>query len=442
MRLGRILALVTVLTLVASGCGAVGGNSGTSFEAEFERAFNLFEGGEVRVLGVEAGSIDEVIVEPGSDRVRVRMTLEPDIEVPADAQAVAIQGALLGERYIQIHPAHTEGPTLEDGDVIPLARTQVPTEFEEAFESLNETLEALDEDEVARLVTNLADTLDGQGEPLGETLEAVRDMITALRQSDTDLVRLARTLGDLNEGIADRADAMGQQFADLGVVAESLASDRADLDRTIDSLLRMIRVLGDVVETHRDNLTADLDTLTSVGRTIERNLDQYAIFLQGQAELFRHAERIIPFDRNWLPVVNHTTEGIEDKLLDRLSQRLVGLCLRLDVAECATLDFWAGLLEGEVLGDDETLCLEPLVPCPEDGDGDTQDAGDESFVPFGEALERSFERVPELGERLQQDTERRRAEADGPDDDAAGDGGSTGLIDRGGLGSQPLGGAR
>lgn len=401
------LTILVVLAVVSAACqlGPGGAAGGPTIEAEFDRAFNLFEGGEVRVLGVASGSIEDVIVEPGSDRVRVRMLMHPDVEVPAEAEATVVEEALLGERYVQISPAYTGGEKMEEGDVIPLERTEVPIEFEEAFQSLNDTLQALDEDEVARLVTNLAETLDGQGQPLADTLESVRGMISALRQSDQELVQLANTLVDLNETIGSRADAMGQQFADLGVVAESLASDRADLDRTISSLLRMIRVMGDVVATHRGTLTRDLETLTQVGRTINRdeggwsNLGEYELFLEGQAELFRHAERVIPLDRNWIPVVNHTGEGIEDKLADRLTQRLVGLCLRLDVAGCADEDFWVDLLEGEFDGGD--LCLEPVAPCPEEDGG---------AVPLGEAVDRAFEEVPELGERLR---EERRAEQQG-----------------------------
>jgi phospholipid/cholesterol/gamma-HCH transport system substrate-binding protein len=378
MRIGICLVVALAAVLVA-GCGAFGGSGdGLVIEVEFERTFNLFEGSQVRVVGVDAGRVESVTVEPGSDIVRVRLRLHDGIQVPEDVSAVIVQGALLGERYVQLHPPYEGGRELTNGATIPLERTTVPTEFEEAFESLNDMLEALDPDEVARVVTNLADIVDGQGETLGETLESVRDMVAALRDSDEELVRMVRTLADLNETVATRAQAMGRQFENLNTLAATLASERADLDRSLQALAHMTEVLADLVATHRDNLEDDLAAVTRVGRTASRNLDHFGLFLEGQAELFRHAERAAFPERNWIVVRNHD-EAIHMVIADRVAQRLVGLCLRLGLEECDEVEFWeAQLADG--------LCLPPIVECPED------------MTTVGEALERALETIPDLGD--------------------------------------------
>lgn len=391
----RSVALVAVLAGTLGACAVFGGSSEDehiAITADFERTFNLFQGSRVRVVGVDSGKITKVDVERGSDRVRVEIELHKDVEVPADAGAVIVQSALLGERYVQLAPAYEGGPKMEDGAHIPLERTSVPVEFEEAFDSLESFLEGLDRDEVARLVTNLADVLDGQGESLGETIDSVRDVIVALRQSDEDLVRLARTLSDLNATVATRADAMAQQFVDLNTVAEALSSERADLDRALNSLLRMVRTVGDTVATHRGNLTEDISTITRLGRTIDRNHEHYADFIKGQAELFRHTSRgLHAQERNWTYVRNHY-DAVPELIADRLSQRLVGLCLRLEIEDCAEESFWTQRMPTR-------MCMPPVVPCP------TEEEGDEDVRSVTESLHEALQDVPELVERLSDDRE-------------------------------------
>jgi phospholipid/cholesterol/gamma-HCH transport system substrate-binding protein len=384
----RRWALILCLALVASACSPFGGNNdGLEIEAEFPRTFNLFEGSRVKVLGVDSGRIEEITIPEGGTHVLVRMRLHPDVQVPEDVGAAIIQGALLGERYIQLHPPYVDGPEMENGGRIPEERTVVPVEFEESFDALEDALETLDPDEVARLVVNLAGTLDGQGESLGEMIETLRDLIEAIRESDDELVDLAITLADLNETVGVRAEEIAEQYVNLGRVAESLADERVNLRRTLEGLLRMTTEVGDLVATHRPTLEEDIPTLARVGRTIGRNLDYYETYLIGQAEVYRHAVRVGDEIRNWGWTRNHY-DDMPRLISHRITQRLVGLCLRMGLDECADLDFWTGLLSDE-------MCLPPLVECPEG----------EEMPSVADELERSLDEVPELRERLEEERE-------------------------------------
>jgi hypothetical protein len=187
-----------------------------------------------------------------------------------------------------------------------------------------------------------------------------------------------------------RAEEIAKQYSDLGRLAESLASERAGLQGTLESLNRMAFQVGDLLETHRPTVEEDLETITRVTRTLERNLDLWPRYLEGQAEVYRHAKRVAPPERNWGYTRNHY-DAIPVLIGHRVQQRLVGLCLRLEIEECADPEFWA---EG---GSDE-LCLPPLVPCP----GDDEDG----MASVADELERAFEEVPELEERLREEDER------------------------------------
>ena len=361
----RGLGLAVVLAVLATGCAVLGGNDTYEVEATFARTYNLFPGSPVRVLGIDVGKVKQVSIEPGEDAVTATLTVNGDVELPADVGALIVPEALLGERYVQLDPPYTGGETLEPGAVIPLDRTQVPYEFDEVLENLNQFVEGLEPSEVGRFMSNLAEVLDDQGEQLGQTIDNAGEAIAVLKDNDEELVALASRLADLNETLGTRDEALGEIIEDWNTVTGSLVGDRQHIDGALTGLVRLTNRLSDLLQTHGEDLTADIAALTRVGRTANRNLDNLSLAILGSAELFRHAERVIDREEhNWLPLVNHFNE-LGPELAETIANRLVGICLAsgLTEEECEQIPLDDLLAGGE-------LCLPGVIPC-EDPDTPT-----------------------------------------------------------------------
>jgi phospholipid/cholesterol/gamma-HCH transport system substrate-binding protein len=379
----RTLTALLVVLLLASGCG-VFGNSGTyEVRAELTRSFNLFPGSPVKVLGVNVGQISDIVVPDGARNVEVIMRIDADVDIPEDTTAFVLPASLLGERYVQLG-AYDGGPALEDGARIPVDRTQVPFEFDEVMSSLEDFVGGLESDEVGRLVANLAETLDGQGAQLGRTIDSTTEAIGVLRNNDAELVALASRLADLNETLSSRDQELARLLQDFDLVAASLVGDRDDIDAALTGLVRVTAELDSLLTVNRSRLEDDIEVLTRVGRTVERNLANVSDAILYSAELFRHAERVIDRERAFLPLQNQTGE-LGEALTESIIFRIQGICLGagLDDGMCE-LDLLLDLLGGEV-------CIAPLFPCPEDGDA----------IPLEEALFNLVTEGPEeLGEAV------------------------------------------
>jgi phospholipid/cholesterol/gamma-HCH transport system substrate-binding protein len=398
----RRIALVLVVAVLGSAAGCtrqIPGQSDTmEVRAQFARSFNVFPGSDVRVLGVDVGRVTDVYVRDGAAEASVKMAIRRDVPLPRNVRAIIVPQALLGERYIQLFPPYTGGPRLGAGAFIRIDHTSVPAEFDEVLESLNAYLAGLDEDEVARLVTNLAQTLDGQGDELGQTLESARQAVDVLRDNDDALIALAARLSDLNEIVATRDQELGALIEDWNTLARSLADDGDDIDAALSGVARLTLELAGFLEANRTGLETDIAVLARVGRTAQRNLDQIALSVHAQSELYRHAERVMDFDSNWLPLIEHAEE-LPAAIADRLNNRLAGVCIRLGIDECSTVDFWEQRLPGE-------LCLPPVFPCP------ARPAGSDPVVTVPEALRDALELVPELEQGLREEAEQQRNELD------------------------------
>ncbi len=424
-RATTMVGLVAVLALVASACSGVLGDGGQELQMEFPTSFNLFSGSDVRVAGVNVGHITDISVPEGADAVTATLELSSDLDLPEDVRAVIIPQALLGERYIQLDPPYTGGPTYDMSQTLPTDRTAVPDDFDEVLDSLNDYLQALPKEEVARLVTNLATVLDGNGEELGVTLENAEVLIDVLEENDDEIVSLARRLADLNESLATRDEQIGSFIENFNTVAASLADDREEIDAAVDGLVRMTEELARLLGEHRGDLEEDIGTLTSLGRTAVRNLDQIDRFLFWSAELYRHSERVIDREHNWLPLTQHF-QDLAPLIADRVGDRLVGLCLRLELPDCETID-------DELPG---LMCFDPILPCE-------NAANPEETVSLSDALAQVLEDQPELREKLEEegrDLEDAVGDLDANGDGEA-DGGATDGSDEGDGADQNDGGA-
>lgn len=403
----RRIALLLALALLAGGCAAMPGGGDYTVTAELERSFNVFPGSPVRVAGVDVGTVEEVVVPDGATHVEARLRVREGTEIAADGQATVIPESLIGERYVQLEGLENEdGATLEDGATIPLDRTLVPYEFDEVLDNLNQFVGGLESDEFGRMLTNFAEVLDGQGGQLGSTIDEAHRAVGTLADNDQELVDLASRLSDLNETLATRDEQLGSVIDDFDTLMGSLAGDRVEIDAALDGLVRVTDELARLLETNRATLEEDIATLTRVGRTAQRNLDYLSLGVLSGAELFRHAERIIDRERNWIPLQTQLT-ALVPQLTDSLISRLQGLCLGAGLEEgtCAT-----DLLEDLVGG---LVCAPPVVPCRVEED-------EEPALPIEDALQNIIEAEPELGAAITDQLEENQQSRD-EDDDPSGD---------------------
>src|SRR5687767_8628504 len=105
---GIILALLAAAAFVM-----FQGEERKTLTAHFPRTIAVYEGSEVRVLGVPIGTVDSVT--PSGTDVVVTMSYDAKTKVPADAEAVIIAPSLVGDRFIQLTPVYEGGEVLEDG---------------------------------------------------------------------------------------------------------------------------------------------------------------------------------------------------------------------------------------------------------------------------------------------------------------------------------------
>jgi virulence factor Mce-like protein len=349
----RLVVAAVAASVILSGC-SFGRVSGQTYSAKFTRAVQVFPGINVRVLGVDVGTVTKT--ENVADGVRVTFRLEDgDVKLPAEVKAAVVPMSLLGERFIQLFPSYDGGPTLRPGSEIPLGRTAVPAEPDELLSSLQNYLGALDSDAVTRFVENAAEILQGNGDDLNRLIEGAAATVGTLAEKRDDLANLVVELNKLTLALGSRQAEVGQLIETYNTVAGTLTGNRKALEGTVSGLNAAALQLASLLLEHRTALDADINSLTLTGRTLDRNVELLADGTRWAADLFEGASRAVDFTHDWLRL-NNQGEPLAMLILQRLEERLIELCQDAGIPECATETYWAASVPS-------LFCFEP--PCAE-----------------------------------------------------------------------------
>jgi len=276
VRLHGIWLVVVGAMLAMSAC-SFGGGSHYKLIAYFPRAVSLYQSSNVRVLGLPSGTVDKI--EVLGDRVKVTMSMSSDVPVPADVHAQIVPQSLIGERYVQLFPAWKEGePKAEDGHEIGKGdniKTEVviPVEPDEALAALNDFLKALDPQGLGRLIGNLSDDLQGNGQKLNSALESISGLVGTLAQKDQQLVDIVDSFDRFTATLRTRETQLGDIIQTFSQASQVLADERENLKRLLASLAGLSQNTLELVAKHSAKLNTDVETLTHLAQSIDANLD-------------------------------------------------------------------------------------------------------------------------------------------------------------------------
>ena len=270
-RLALVLtgALLLVGVVAAGVAMASGGGGGTRhITAYFTRTIGLYQGNDVRILGVKVGKIDKLTVQ--GTRVKVEISYDGKYQLPSDVQAVIVPPSVVSDRYIQLTPAYTGGPVLADHAVLDTDRTQVPLEFDEIFRNLDQLNVALGPQgankhgALSRLIDISAKNLNGNGQVLNGALKQFSAAISTLAGSRTDLFATVRQLQKFTTTLAANDGGIRALNANLAKVGGQLAGERRDLGAALANLATALQLVDGFVHDNRNALTGDIHGLTKV----------------------------------------------------------------------------------------------------------------------------------------------------------------------------------
>lgn len=262
------LAAVLVLLGTAAVLVFTEDSSNRTATLHFARTVSVYEGTELRVMGVKIGSVTSVV--PQGDDVKVEVEYDEQYQLPADAKAAIITPTLVADRFIQVVPAYTGGPTLGDGAEIPMSRTAAPVELDEIYRSLSDLTVALGPNGANKngsldtLLQAGAKALEGNGTLGNQMLKNLSSATQTLGDNSGPLFDSVRNMSELTRVLAANDQVVSQFMSDLTSVSAQLAEDRGQLAAALAALSNAMDTVRTFVKDNRQAVVSNVEELTDV----------------------------------------------------------------------------------------------------------------------------------------------------------------------------------
>lgn len=272
--LARGIAVACVLALVVAVAvwWIFNGANTRKLVAYFDQAIGVYSGSDVDVLGVKVGTIDRVT--PVGTQVRVDLSVDRNVRIPANVHAVVVAPSVVSDRYVQLAPVYTGGPTLADGAVIPKDRTATPVELDQLYDSLDKVSTSLGpnganaDGSLSDLLNTLAHNLNGNGQNLHDTITQLSQLTRTLDSNKNDLFATVDNLAKFTQTLAD-SDATVRKFTqELTGVSGFLADQRTQLAAAVDQLGTALGQVQSFIQDNRAKLKSNVDNLAQVTKVL------------------------------------------------------------------------------------------------------------------------------------------------------------------------------
>ena len=300
MRQKRIGAACLVLLAVfgLSGCsewrganslplpGTEGGGPGAyTVQAQLPDVDNIERNSRVRVGDVTVGNVTKI--ERQGWHALVTMTINGDVDLPANATAAVGQTSLLGSLHVELAPPTDVPPEgkLKNGAVIQLASGSFYPSTEQALASVSLLLNGGGIAQIQEITHELSTAFRGREADLRSLIDELDKFIAYLNDQTGDIIAAAESLNKLAGQVAEQKPVVDQALKTIPQALDVLKDERDTLADALDQLGKFAALAADATNQSKENLVKNLQNIAPVlkslgdaGPALTRSLDFYSTF--------------------------------------------------------------------------------------------------------------------------------------------------------------------
>ncbi|ALM18675.1 Putative Mce family protein [Mycobacteroides abscessus subsp. abscessus] len=334
----RLIAAIGALALLVAavvGAGAYWVRSATdhiTLTAQFESASGLYESNVVAVLGMPVGKVTKITPMPGY--VEVQFTVDKNVRVPVDAQAVTLSTSILTDRQIELSPPFRGGPALKDGDTIGLDHTKTPVEFDRVLGMLDRLSLSLKGDgkgqgPVADVINPVSGIADGNGEKikagLGELSKALRLSSEGGATTREQLTAIVKNVSSLFDAAAANDGKLREFASTVHQLSQILDEEALGTGSTGRRFNELVKQAGDIVEANRDHLKQTILNSNTALKAVVDNQREISEWIDVQPLAWDNMYNAVDHDNKRLRVRFMTDRLVFESQMDKEICNMMGL---------------------------------------------------------------------------------------------------------------------
>ena len=300
MRMARLAAAATAAAIAVglSGCanwqganslplpGTEGSGAGAyTVQAQLPDVDNIERNSRVRVGDVTVGKVTKI--ERQGWNALLTMSLNGDVDLPANATATLGQTSLLGSLHVALAPPKDVPPEgkLHDGSLIPLASGSAVPSTEQTLAAVSVLLNGGGIGDIQEITRTLSTAFMGREDDLRSLIGQLDTFVTYLNDQTGDIIAATDSLNNLVGQLAAQKPVVDKALKTIPDALGVLKNERQTLVDAVDSLGKFSALAADSVDQTKENLVKELKDLGPVlksladsGPALTRSLDFFSTF--------------------------------------------------------------------------------------------------------------------------------------------------------------------
>ncbi|EHB49829.1 virulence factor Mce family protein [Mycolicibacterium rhodesiae JS60] len=291
---GRWLAVPAILLLLTgtTGCqwrglnslplpGTAGGGPGSfTIQAQLPNVTNLQPNSRVRVGDVTVGNVTKV--EMQGWHALLTMTLDGDVDLPANATVKLGQTSLFGSLHIELAPPVDKAPNgkLHDGSLIPLSAASTYPSTEQTLAAISMVLNGGGVGQIQDITEALSTAFDGRADDLRSLIDQLDEYVGHLDDQKNDILAAAESLNNLVGQIAAQKPVVDKALKTIPDALKVLSDQRQTIADAVQKLGQFSALAADSITQTKDALVQELrdiapvlKSLADAGPALTRALD-------------------------------------------------------------------------------------------------------------------------------------------------------------------------
>jgi phospholipid/cholesterol/gamma-HCH transport system substrate-binding protein len=290
--------LVAALALAAlSGCGFHGANSfalpGTkgrgpgsyTIQAQMPDVQNLERNSRVRVNDVTVGTVTNIELQGW--HALITMTINGDVDLPANATATVGQTSLLGSVHVELAPPAGVPPEgkLKNASLIPLSSGGAYPSTERTLAAVSLLLNGGGLGQIQDITKALSTAFSGREQDLRSLLGQLDKFVGYLNDQKDDIIAATDSLNNLVGQLADQKPVIDKALKIIPDALSVLKDERDNLADALGELAKFGALAADSVNKTKENLVKELkdlgpvlQSLADAGPALTRSLGFFGTF--------------------------------------------------------------------------------------------------------------------------------------------------------------------
>lgn len=290
-RAGRRGAALGAGALVLSGCqfgglnslnmpGTAGHGRGSySITVQLPDVTTLPQNSPVMVDDVTVGSVSglQAVQQPdGSFYAAVKLSLDAQVVLPANAVAKVAQTSLLGSQHIDLSEPHNEPPVgrLKPGDQIPLSRTGRYPSTEEVLSSLGVVVNQGNLGALQDITEEAYAAVAGRAGTFAGLLPRLAELTASLDRQAHDIIAAADGLNRVGATLARSAPSLARALDTMPEALAVLNDNRSNIVDAFGALQRLATVGSRILSETKEDFAADIKGLYPVVKSFADNANE------------------------------------------------------------------------------------------------------------------------------------------------------------------------